>query len=62
MAQDFHQLFEVGNDDTRISTLDPDGIALAAIKELHKRNDELTSRVEELTTLIKTLLEERESR
>jgi len=61
MAQDLHRLFEVGSNDTRISTLDPDGIALAAIKELHKRNDELTSRVEGLTTLIKILMEETES-
>lgn len=34
MAQDFYRLFQVGEDDRHISTLDPDGIALAAAKEL----------------------------
>jgi hypothetical protein len=41
MAQDFYELFGVGSDDKTISTLDPDGIALAAIQELHKQNVEL---------------------
>ena len=40
-AQDFKAAFEVGSDDKSISTIDPSGIALAAIKELSKQNREL---------------------
>ena len=32
MAQDFYRLFGLGEDDKHINTLDPDGVALAAIK------------------------------
>jgi hypothetical protein len=35
VAQDFSRIFNVGNDDKSISTIDPSGIALAAIKELN---------------------------
>ncbi len=38
MAQDFYTEFGLGNDTTSISTIDPAGISLAAIKELDKRN------------------------
>jgi len=41
MAQDFYSLFGYGDDNLSISTIDPDGIALAAIQELHKQNAEL---------------------
>ncbi len=34
-AQDFKKTFGVGADDKSISTIDPSGIALAAIKELY---------------------------
>jgi len=37
MAQDFHRLFGYGDDETTISTIDPDGVSLAAIQELAKR-------------------------
>lgn len=36
MAQDFYSAFGLGEDNRRISSVDADGIALAAIKELHK--------------------------
>ena len=36
MAQDFFSAFGLGEDNRRISSVDADGIALAAIKELHK--------------------------
>ncbi|MFQ5804065.1 MAG: tail fiber domain-containing protein [Candidatus Methylomirabilales bacterium] len=36
MAQDFHAAFGVGEDDTHISTLDADGVALAAIQGLYQ--------------------------
>lgn len=44
-AQQFHALFNLGADDKGISTVDPAGIALAAIQELVKQNEELTRRV-----------------
>ncbi len=47
-AQDFKDLFGVGGDDKSISTVDPSGIALAAIKELNKQNQELANRNKEL--------------
>lgn len=40
-AQDFRKVFGVGSDDKSISTIDPSGIALAAIKELNRQNQEL---------------------
>ena len=36
MAQDFHAAFGVGHDDKHISTIDTDGVALAAIQGLHQ--------------------------
>jgi len=41
MAQDFYALFNLGNDDKSISTIDPAGIALAGVQQLKKENDEL---------------------
>ena len=52
-------LFGVGRDDVSISTIDPAGIALAAIQELHKRNNELKSQVSELKQLVELLVTER---
>jgi hypothetical protein len=37
MAQDFYALFETGNDDKSISTIDPAGVALISIQELIKK-------------------------
>jgi hypothetical protein len=37
MAQDFMAAFHVGEDDKHISTIDPDGIALAGVKALDER-------------------------
>ncbi len=50
-AQDFQATFGVGSDGKSISTIDPSGIALAAIKQLKKENTELKKQVEELSTL-----------
>ena len=36
MAQDFYAAFAVGEDDRHISTIDADGVALAAIQGLHE--------------------------
>jgi hypothetical protein len=41
MAQDFQAVFGVGVNDKSISTVDPSGIALAAVKELYRQNQEL---------------------
>ncbi|MFH1891978.1 MAG: tail fiber domain-containing protein [Candidatus Zixiibacteriota bacterium] len=59
VAQDFYTLFGLGDDDVTISTIDPAGIALAAIQELHKKNVDLEAEVAELKALVQKLLEER---
>jgi hypothetical protein len=57
MAQDFYKTFKVGEDDKHISTIDPDGIALAAIQGLNEElKDELKTRdakIERLETQLK---------
>jgi hypothetical protein len=55
VAQDFYRLFHLGGDDRSISTVDPSGIALAAIKELHRRNQELTAKNLELDARLAAL-------
>ena len=50
MAQDFHAAFGLGADERHITTLDADGVALAAIQGLHRlvaEKDERLRRVEE---------------
>jgi hypothetical protein len=41
MAQDFHELFGVGINETTLSGVDRSGVALAAIQGLHAENQEL---------------------
>jgi hypothetical protein len=41
MAQDFYAAFGVGEDDRHITSIDEDGVALAAIKALHAENRDL---------------------
>jgi hypothetical protein len=48
MAQDFAVAFGLGGDDRSISTLDADGVALAAIQALYQEVQELRRRVAEL--------------
>jgi hypothetical protein len=38
MAQDFYAAFGVGTDDRHITSIDEEGVALAAIKALHAKN------------------------
>ena len=45
MAQDFYAAFGVGEDETRISTIDADGIALAAIQGLYEIVQEQEERI-----------------
>jgi hypothetical protein len=55
VAQDFYATFGLGNDDKSISTIDPSGIALAAIQELAKQNQELRTELDQLKKEIETL-------
>jgi hypothetical protein len=54
-AQDFKATFGVGSDGKSISTIDPSGIALAAIKELSKRNADLAEQNAELSARLEKL-------
>lgn len=47
-AQDFKSTFGVGSDGKSISTIDPSGVALAAIQQLIKENEELRVRMAKL--------------
>lgn len=58
MSQDFHYLFDLGDDNRRITTIDPDGVSLAAIKALHIQNQELKARLEKLEELVENLSSE----
>jgi hypothetical protein len=49
MAQDFYAAFAVGEDDKHITSIDEDGVALAAIKALHAENAALRARLATVT-------------
>ena len=55
MAQDFYKLFGVGEDDKRIATIDPDGVAFAAIQglseELKDRDVKIEAQQKQLNEL-----------
>lgn len=66
MAEDFFQVFGLGNDEMRIASLDTSGVALAAIQGLHRSFQQvvedkdaeiadLTSRLEALERLVAEL-------
>jgi hypothetical protein len=57
-AQDFQKVFGVGENDKTISTIDPSGIALAAIKQLNKENKELKAELEQLKALVARMARE----
>jgi TolA-binding protein len=48
MAQDFYDAFKVGEDDTHITTVDADGVALAAIQGLDQILQEQQSQIVKL--------------
>ena len=50
MAQDFHAAFGLGESDTSITTVDADGVALAAIQGLYQRSQEQGARIQALET------------
>lgn len=60
-AQDFQETFGVGSDGKSISTIDPSGIALAAIKELNRQNHELQQQSRELAVQNRDLKEQNSS-
>jgi len=55
VAQDFHAAFGVGEDDKHITTVDADGVALAAIKGLHEivkqKDARIAAQEEEMSAL-----------
>ena len=56
MAQDFYAAFGVGSDDKHITSLDEDGVALAAIKALHAENARLRARQEKMQVQLDRLV------
>jgi hypothetical protein len=55
MAQDFSRVFGVGENDTTISMVDADGVALAAIQGLAQENQELKSQISNLESRLAAL-------
>jgi hypothetical protein len=55
MAQDFYQAFGVGEDHLHITTIDADGVALAAIQGLYAENQALKAQVDDLETRLSAL-------
>src|SRR5690606_8134112 len=55
MAQDFYAAFGVGEDDTHITTIDADGVALAAIQALYAENRSLEAQVGDLEARLAAL-------
>ncbi len=55
VSQDFYKLFQLGNDDKGISTVDASGIALAAIQALYQENQGLKDRMRKLEEQVKRL-------
>jgi len=55
-AQDFYEKFRLNKDDKSISTIDPAGIALAAIQQLKKENDAMRAELQKLQEQVRLLL------
>jgi hypothetical protein len=59
MAQDFHAAFQLGEDEKHITTVDADGVALAAIQGLNallKEKDARISELEQRLAAIETIM------
>jgi hypothetical protein len=54
-AQDFKAAFGLGEDNRHISTVDADGVALAAIQALHRENQELKAQLQALEARLAAL-------
>jgi hypothetical protein len=59
MAQDFWSRFKLGDDSLSISSIDPAGIALAAIQELAKQNETLRGELRQLRSDVLLLKQEK---
>ena len=57
MAQDFYGAFGVGEDDTHITTVDADGVALGAIQGLNQIVKEQATEIEDLKKTVADLRE-----
>jgi hypothetical protein len=57
MAQDFHAAFGTGRDDKHITSVDADGVALAAIQGLNEKLEEKSAEVEALKQSVAELKE-----
>jgi hypothetical protein len=55
MAQDFYAAFGVGPDDKHITTVDADGVALAAIQGLNQKVEEKDAKIDDLEKRLKRL-------
>jgi hypothetical protein len=62
MAQDFYRAFKVGEDDKHISSIDPDGVALAAIQGLNAELEERDAKIKALKAELNTQNESFEAR
>ncbi len=62
MAQDFHAAFGLGEDDKHISTVDAEGVALAAIQELYKLNVQKDARIRQLAGEIRNSNREKDAK
>jgi hypothetical protein len=60
MAQDFKAAFGVGESDTGITSVDADGVALAAIKGLNQKLEEKEAAIEALRKQVEELIAFRE--
>jgi hypothetical protein len=58
MAQDFYAAFGLGEDERHISTIDADGVALAAVQGLYALSQEQAARIDELEAKNEGLQEE----
>ncbi len=58
MAQDFFNLFQTGEDDKTISTIDPSGVALLGVQQLKRENNDLRTELAEQRQLIVLLQEQ----
>jgi len=56
MAQDFYSLFNVGNNNKSISTIDPAGVALVSVKALHVQTQDLQKKNIDLLNQINGLV------
>jgi len=55
MAQDFREAFGLGEDDRYISTVDAEGVAMAAIQALYQLSQEKDREIQQLTREVKEL-------